>query len=182
MGHRQWNEQTDHGNAEIIIIIIITCFYKVPFFTRVHSVLQLTYVCEVPFFTRVHSVVKLLTPSLPQPVKFLGWKVHPYTPEKSVLDGNKSAFNPVPFDRSPLMCSCEGEKSVNDFNLALLSVVLGVWFQFGTFMGCFGGVMLASMAVKGLTAFTTNTKHTKATDTPMVSPCQTLSRPKQPKS
>ena len=28
-----------------------------------------------------------LTPSLPQPVKFPGWKVHTYTPANSIFDG-----------------------------------------------------------------------------------------------
>ena len=127
-GHRRWSEQTDHSNAEIMIIIIIIYIYKVPFFTRVHSVLQLTCVCEVPFFTRVHSVLQLLTPSLLQPVKFLGWKVHPFTPEKSVFDGPiTNLLSILCILTEVLWCArAKGEKRLNDF-------------KFGTFIGCHAG-------------------------------------------
>ena len=39
-------------------------------------------------FTEWKLIKHLLTPSLPQPVKFLGWKVHTYTPPNSIFDGH----------------------------------------------------------------------------------------------
>ena len=46
-----------------------------------------------------------LTPSLPQPVKFPGWKMLTNTPANSIFDGsnNKSTSNTVHFDRSLLV-------------------------------------------------------------------------------
>ena len=35
----------------------------------------------------LYSWLSSLTPSLPQPVKFRGWKVHTYTPANSIFDG-----------------------------------------------------------------------------------------------
>ena len=50
---------------------------------------------------------------------------------------NKPTFNTVRFDRNPFTCSCEGEKSLNDF-------------RFHTFVGRFQSDGAATMAVKGL--------------------------------
>ena len=59
-----------------------------------------------------------LTPSLPQSVKFPGWKVHTYTHANSTYkyiyiwrSYNKSTFNTVHFATSPVRCSCaEGKR------------------------------------------------------------------------
>ena len=85
-----------------------------------------------------HPVV-ILTPSLPQPVKFPGRKVHTYMPANSIFDG------PITNLLSTL-CSfieifshahAKGEKSLSGF-------------RFGTFMECFQSDGVANVAVKGL--------------------------------
>ena len=84
-----------------------------------------------------------ITPRLPQPVKFLGWKVHAYMPANTIFGGpvsscNKSTFNAVHFDRNPFTSSCEaGKKSRNDL-------------KFGTFMGCFPSEVQQALQWKGL--------------------------------
>ena len=48
------------------------------------------------------SFSEQLTPSLPQPVKFLGWKVHVRAWKQSISwSCNKSLFNSVGFDEIP---------------------------------------------------------------------------------
>ena len=49
--------------------------------------------------------VELLTPSLPQPVKFPGWRVH--CKQYIWWSCIKSIFNTTHFHRNPLACSCE---------------------------------------------------------------------------
>ena len=54
-------------------------------------------------------------PSLPQPVKFPGGKVHTYTPANSISDGPITNLLSVlcSFDRSPFTRSCEwGKKAL----------------------------------------------------------------------
>ena len=53
-----------------------------------------------------------LTPSMPQLLKFLGWKAHSYMPPNSVFwwSYNNSIFNTVLFNSNPLTCSCEGQE------------------------------------------------------------------------
>ena len=48
-----------------------------------------------------------LTPSLPQPVKFPGCKVHTHTPANSIFDGpiTNLTFNAVHFDKVRLSCA-----------------------------------------------------------------------------
>ena len=65
-----------------------------------------------------------LTPSLSQPVKFLGCKVHTYTMENSIFDG--PTFNTVHFDRNPVTYSRTGGgggEALMISNLALLLFV-----------------------------------------------------------
>ena len=71
-----------------------------------------------------------LTPSLPQLVKFPGWKVtHTHACKQYIWwSYNKSAFNTMHFDTNPFMCSCEGGgggggKALMISNLALLLIV-----------------------------------------------------------
>ena len=86
-----------------------------------------------------HHLQLLLTPSLPQPVKFPGWKVHTYTPPNSICDGTVTNLLPILcINRNPFTGSCEGGKtSLNGF-------------KFGTFIGSFPRDGAASMAVNGL--------------------------------
>ena len=85
------------------------------------------------------SEVVPLTPSLPQPVKCLGWKVHTYTPPDSISDG-----------------SVTNQFSALCILIQILSRADAKWakklngFKFGTFIGHFPSDGVASMAVKGL--------------------------------
>ena len=85
-----------------------------------------------------------LTPSLSQPVKFPGWKVHTCTPPDAVFDG------PITNLHSALCILLEiplcahakgGKKGHNDV-------------RFGTFIGRFPTDPLSSMAVKWLMNYT----------------------------
>ena len=62
---------------------------------------------------------RVLTHSLPQLVKFPGWKMITYTTAKSVFDGpvTNLLFNTVHIDSSPFTCSCEREKRLDWFQV-----------------------------------------------------------------
>ena len=82
---------------------------------------------------------KWFTPSLPQPVKFPGWKVHKYTPANNIIiwwSYSKSSFNTLHFDRNPFTPSW-GPKILNNF-------------KFLTFIYPFPSDDAASMAMIGL--------------------------------
>ena len=80
-----------------------------------------------------------LTLSLPQPVKFLGWKVHTYTPADSIFDAPITNLPSVLCILIEILspAHAKGEKSLNDF-------------KFGTSTGHFPSDSATSMAVKGL--------------------------------
>ena len=51
-----------------------------------------------------------LTPSLPEPVKFLGCKMYGYAYKQYIFKSyNTSTFNAVRFDENPFTCHCEKE-------------------------------------------------------------------------
>ena len=55
--------------------------------------------------TILRSFSEQLTPSLPQPVKFLGWKVHVSAWKQYISQSyNKPIFNSVGFDENPFTC------------------------------------------------------------------------------
>ena len=58
---------------------------------KLAAVLTLTKICTMDMFQRwpvaLRKFATALTPSLPQPVKFPGWKLHAYTPPNSIFDG-----------------------------------------------------------------------------------------------
>ena len=92
-----------------------------------------------PFFLVCACRDTILTPSLPQPVTFPGWKAHTCKLANSTFD------DPI---TNLLLILC-----------ILIEVLLGArakWgvsfsdFKFGTFIGCFPIDTLASMAVKRL--------------------------------
>ena len=80
-----------------------------------------------------------LTPSLPQPVQFLGWKVHTYMPADSIFDGPVTNLPSVLCILIEILSPAHtnGEKSLNDF-------------KFVTSTGRFPSDSAISMAVKGL--------------------------------
>ena len=61
----------------------------------------------------------LLTPSLPKPVKCLGWKMHRCACRQYILwSCNTSTFSAVCFDENPFTCQCEKEnKQVEGFHI-----------------------------------------------------------------
>ena len=51
-----------------------------------------------------------LTPSLPGPVIFLGWKMHKRTYKQYIFESyNTSTFNAMHFDENPFTCQYEKE-------------------------------------------------------------------------
>ena len=88
-----------------------------------------------------HTVLDfiVLTPSLPQPVKFLGWKVNTYIPADSIFDGPVTNLLSTLCILTEILspAHAKGEKSLNDF-------------KFGTFTGRFSSDGTPGMAVKGL--------------------------------
>ena len=93
------------------------------------------------WITRKQPGSHILTPSLPQPVEFPGWKVHAYKPANSIVDNN-CTFSTAHFDRNPFTCSCEGKGSGGGVgekggvafmisDLALLLVVFSEWQRKG---------------------------------------------------
>ena len=84
-----------------------------------------------------------LTPSLSQPVKFPGWKVHGCACKQSIFQSyNTSTFTAVCFDETPFTCQCEKEDKkaegvqISHFYWSFLSHVMavkgltffGLWF------------------------------------------------------
>ena len=56
------------------------------------------------------SRVSSLTLSLPQPVKFLGWKMHGRTCKQYIFQScNTSTFNAMKSDENPFTCQCKKE-------------------------------------------------------------------------
>jgi len=54
--------------------------------------------------------VELLTPSLPQPVKFPGWKMHRRTCKLYIFwSCNTATFSAMHFDKNSFTCQCEKE-------------------------------------------------------------------------
>ena len=86
----------------------------------------------------LRSLLSLLTPSLPHPVKFLGWKVHTYTPETVHLIG------PITNLLSALYCAF-WQKSFHMLMRKGKKFLKG--FKFGTFIGHF---RMTSLPLKGL--------------------------------
>ena len=80
-----------------------------------------------------------LTPSLPQPAKFPGWKVHAYTPANSLFDGPVTNLLSVQCIWIEFLSRAHVKvwKSQNDF-------------KFGSSIAHFPSDRTASMAVKGL--------------------------------
>ena len=69
-----------------------------------------------------------LTPSLPQPVKFPGWKMYGRACKQYIfLSCNTSVFNAMPFDGDPFTCQCEKEDTQKRLK----------GFKFRTLMGRF---------------------------------------------
>ena len=83
----------------------------------------------------------ILTPSLPQPVTFPGWKVHTYTPANSIFDGPTTNLLSIlcTLIEVLLRAHVKGGKNLN-------------YFKFGTFIDCLPSDGMTSMAVKGLKA------------------------------
>ena len=81
----------------------------------------------------------LLTPSLPQPVTFWGWKVRPYTPPNCILDGPRINLLSLLSILVEIFSHAHGkeQKGLNGF-------------KFGTFIGRFQSDSVASKAVKRL--------------------------------
>ena len=79
----------------------------------------------------------LLTPSLPQPVKFPGWKMHGRAYKQYIFRSyDASTFSAMRFDENPLTWQCETRRQKR---------LKG--FRFGSFVGRFSDIK----AVKGLT-------------------------------
>ena len=58
----------------------------------------------------IPSWIKILTPSMPQPVKFTGWKLHGHSCRQSISRSfNTSTFNAKRFYENPFTCRCEKE-------------------------------------------------------------------------
>ena len=88
-------------------------------------------------FNGLRRFVSRLTPSLPQPVKFPGWKVHTYTPPNSIFDGPITNLLWI-LSIFIEICSCAHAKRGQSLN----------GFRFGSFIGRFPSDCAASMAVK----------------------------------
>ena len=79
---------------------------------------------EALFFLRV----AVLTPSLPQPVKFPGWMMHGRACKQYIFRSyNINIFSATRFDGDPFRCQCEKEDKKEEEKLK--------GFKFLTFMG-----------------------------------------------
>ena len=87
-----------------------------------------------------HGPTVPLTPSLPQPVKFLGLKVRAYMPTESIFDGPITNLLSVLSSLIEILFMYSREGVKKSYNV----------FKFGTFIGRFPSDSAASMAVKGL--------------------------------
>ena len=89
--------------------------------------------CPHHFPTRYGTGSKhVLTPSLAQPVKYLGWNVHAYTPANSICDGSVISLLSVLhilIEIPPGAHAMGREKNLMVSNLALLLVVFWVMVQ-----------------------------------------------------
>ena len=90
------------------------------------------------FFLNVHVLTtghwpcvtdRTLTPSLPQPVTFLGWKMHRRTCKQYIFRSySTSTFYAVWFHENSFTCPCEkAEKRLNLFSNFTLLLVLFEW-------------------------------------------------------
>ena len=81
------------------------------------------------FITVTYSMI-ILTPSLPQPVKFPGWKMHGCACKQCIFwSYNTSTFNAMRFDENLFTCQCGREKKgLRVSNFALFMVIFK-WHQ-----------------------------------------------------
>ena len=102
-----------------------------------------------------------LTPSQPQPVKFLVWKVHIYTPENSIFDGHIT--NLLSILCILIVLSRVHAKGTHRLN----------HFKFGTFIGRSPSDDAASLAVKVLKFYgvNANVKQRKSSNQIHWQPC-----------
>ena len=70
-----------------------------------------------------------LTPSLPQPVKFLVWKVHTYRPANSIFDGRITHLLLILSILIEILspAHAKGEKTLNDFRFGTLTDLFSEW-------------------------------------------------------
>ena len=69
-----------------------------------------------------------LTPSLLQPVKFMGWKMHRHTCKQHVFRSyNISTFNAMRFDENPVTWECEKDNIMAWVSNFALFVVVFTW-------------------------------------------------------
>ena len=106
-------------------------------------------------FYKCQSISQLwaLTLSLPQPVKFPGWKMYAYMPADNIFDGPITNLLSI-LNILIEILSCTHAKRSKSFN-----VFLFCFFKFGTFIGRFPSDGAACMAVKGLILWTRHEAH-----------------------
>ena len=73
------------------------------------------------FITVMYSMI-ILTPSLPQPVKFPGWKMHGCACKQCIFwSYNTSTFNAMRFDENLFTCQCGRKKKAYGFQISHFS-------------------------------------------------------------
>ena len=101
------------------------CLHRFQNNGHLESLTLFPYPPQLPGNITVSASIRLF-PSLPQPVKFPGWKMHGRACKQYIFRSyNTSTFSAVPFDESPFTWQCQKETKM------LKS------FKFRNFIGCF---------------------------------------------
>ena len=91
----------------------------------------------------VHAVqcwftsTETLTPSLPQPVKFAGWKVHAYTPANSIFEGPITSLLSILCNLTEILLrafsGAKKQQQTNKTNNKTKNVIFQIWHFYWSF-------------------------------------------------